>query len=197
MTDTKLTKRVEQISRKLDLSHLGSNLTAVGIIDKIYSKKRPDEPFVLSAGHAGLALYVVLEKYQGQDAEALYHQHGTHPNRAPEQGIYVSTGSLGWGLTIALGMAMANRKRNVHCLISDGESFEGTVYEVANVMRRYQVTNLAVHINFNGWAAYHKVGFDHIARVNALIPGLVVHETSVEWYGLSGQSAHYVKYPKT
>src|SRR5689334_7883129 len=117
-----LQNRIKTISRKLNLSHLGSNLTAVGIIDRIYQKRKPHEPFVLSCGHAGLALYVVLEKYLGKNAEELYLKHGTHPNRDIENGIYCSTGSLGWGLTIAAGMAFADRERNVWCLISDGEA---------------------------------------------------------------------------
>ncbi len=193
MTDNKLIKRITEISRTHNLSHLGSCYTAAGIIDQIYNTRKPDEPFVLCCGHAGLALYVVLEKYFGINPEMLLQKHGIHPNRDIENGIYVSTGSLGWGLPIALGMAMADRGRKVYALISDGESFEGTLWEVSNIMRRYEVENLVVHINFNGWAAYHKISFGHIARVNALIPGLQVHETSVEWYGLKGQLAHYCK----
>ena len=90
-----LTDRVIQLSKKLGLSHIGSCCTAVGIIDEIYSVKKEDEPFILSAGHAGLALYVILEKYYGFDAEKLYHKHGTHPNRSLGDKIYCSTGSLG------------------------------------------------------------------------------------------------------
>lgn len=188
-----LHRRIKEISKKHKLSHLGSCLTAVDIIDRIYVNKHEGEPFVLSSGHAGLALYVVLEKHLGKDAEALYLKHGTHPNRDIEDGIYCSTGSLGWGLTIALGMAMSNKERNVHVLISDGEAFEGTTWETANVMHRYSVDNLKVHLNWNGWAAYHSVGRKFIERVIAIFPSIKIHNTTVEDYGLSGQSAHYVK----
>lgn len=188
-----LHKRILEISKKHNLSHLGSCLTAVSIIDGIYKVRKPDEPFVLSCGHAGLALYTVLEKYNGLDAEQLYLKHGTHPNRNIEDGIYCSTGSLGWGLTIALGMAMSDRNRKVHCLISDGEAFEGTVWETANMMHRYDIKNMDVHLNWNGWAAYHMVGGGFILRVMSIFPKITIHETNVEDYDLTGQSAHYVR----
>lgn len=185
--------RILEISRKHNLSHLGSNLTAVSIIDHIYKIKSHDEPFIASNGHCGLALYVVLEKYEKRDAEQLYLKHGTHPNR--DEGIYCSTGSLGQGLPIALGMALADRTKNVYCLISDGESFEGTIWETANAMHRYHVTNLHIFCNWNGYSAYDTVNIDHINRLNDLFKGLnfKVIKTNVEDYGLYGLSAHYVK----
>lgn len=188
-----LHERIISISKKYNLSHLGSCLTSVSIIDQIYAERKPDEPFILSCGHAGLALYVVLEKYLGKDAEALYLKHGTHPNRDLEDGIYCSTGSLGWGLTIALGMAAADRKRKVYCLISDGEIFEGSVWETANAMRRYNIDNLEVHLNWNGWSAYHQVNESMIQRVKGIFPNIIIHKTSVKDYGFTGLEAHYVK----
>lgn len=183
--------RIIEISKKHGLSHLGSCLTAVDIIDEIYYGKEDDEPFILSSGHAGLALYVVLEKYYGYDAEALYLKHGVHPNRDLGDKIYCSTGSLGQGITIALGMAMATDK-NVHCLISDGEAYEGTIWEVGNVIDRYGIKNLKVYCNYNGWSAYHAVYPNFIKRLEAIIP-VKVYETNVEDYNLEGISAHYVK----
>ena len=116
-----LKKRIIDISYKLQLSHVSSCLTAVDIIAEIYTKRRkPEDLVVISQGHTGLALYVVLEKYLGINAEYLFHKHGVHPNRDLENGIYCSTGSLGCGLPIALGMALADKTRNVYCLISAG-----------------------------------------------------------------------------
>ena len=83
-----LEKRILEISYKHKLSHLGSCLTAVNIIDEIYKVKKPDEPFILSQGHAGVALYTILEKFEGKDAEELWKKHGTHPNRDLDDGIY-------------------------------------------------------------------------------------------------------------
>lgn len=141
--------RVLDISRKHKLGHLSSNLTAVGILDEIYSTKRPQDIVVLSQGHAGLALYVALEKHEGRDAETLYLKHGTHPNRDIGDGIHVSAGSLGCAVTIALGMAMADPSKDVYCLISDGEAWEGSVSEVLNLKNKLKLTNLKIHLNLN------------------------------------------------
>ena len=185
--------RIIEISKKLNLSHLGSNLTSVDIIDEIYSIKKENEPFILSCGHAGLALYVVIEKYFGIDAESIFESHGKHPDRCESCKLYCSTGSLGHGLSITLGMALANRNRNVYCLISDGECAEGTIWETANVIRKYGVDNLKIYLNWNGWSAYDKVDTQMICTVVDILPYIKIRETKVEDYGLNGLSAHYVK----
>jgi transketolase len=186
--------RIIEISRKLNLSHLGSNLTSVDIIDEIYSIKKENEPFILSCGHAGLALYVVIEKYFGIDAEDTFLNHGTHPDRCESCKLYCSTGSLGHGLPIALGMALADRSRNVYCLISDGECYEGTIWETANVIRRYKVENLKIYVNYNKLSAYHEVEELMMTHVWTMFPpSMKIVNTSVEDYGLVGLSAHYIK----
>jgi transketolase N-terminal domain/subunit len=76
-----------------------------------------DDIFILSSGHAALALYVCIEKYHGKDAEVLFLKHGGHPHRDEENYIYCSTGSLGLGLPIALGRAVANPNRKVWVLL--------------------------------------------------------------------------------
>ena len=181
-------ERIKEISLKYGLSHNGSCLTAYPIIDEIYSIKKPDEPFVLSCGHAGLALYAILEKYHGFDADKLYLKHGTHPNRDLGDKIYCSTGSLGHGLPIACGMAMADRTKNVYCLISDGESFEGTIWETANIVDKYHLTNLKIYVNFNGWGAYDPITFKHIEKLQFIFPEINIIRTEVK-----DQSSHYTK----
>jgi transketolase len=183
--------RILDISKKHHLSHLGSNLTALGIIDEIYRIKKEDESFILSCGHAGLALYTVLEKYYGFDAEKLYLKHGTHPHRDLDDKIYCSTGSLGMGLGIAVGIALADRTKDVYCLISDGESYEGIVWECANVIRKYKIENLKLYINFNGLSAYDTVPGWMLLNICTIFPGINVRHTYVEDYGLTGLSAHY------
>jgi transketolase len=188
-----LHSRILSISKQYGLGHIGSCLTSVGIIDEIYKTKQYDELFVLSCGHAGLALYVVIEKYYGIDAEHLFRIHGTHPNIDIENKIYCSTGSLGHGIGIALGMALSDRTKNVYCLISDGECFEGSIWEVAHVIHRYNVTNLKVYLNFNGLSAYHKVEEWMLSDLITIFPTLHVRRTKVEDYGLEGLKAHYIK----
>lgn len=188
-----LHNKILTISKKLNLAHLGSCLTSVDIIDEIYQVKKEDAPFVLSCGHCGLALYVVIEKHHGVSAEEIFDKHGTHPERCKECKIDCSTGSLGQGLPIAVGMALANRDKDVYCLISDGECFEGSIWEAFNVIRRYQVTNLKVYLNFNTFSAYSKVEEWMLNNIMYVMPNIKVRRTNVKNYGLEGLSAHYIR----
>lgn len=157
MKNVDLYTRILEISYNKKLSHLSSCLTMVNILDDIYSRIEDDEPFILSNGHSALALYVVLEKYYGFNAEDLFDQHGVHPNKDPEHRIWASTGSLGHGIGIAVGMALANRNRKVYCTVSDGEIYEGSFYEAMNIKRENFVENIEVHLNYNGFSAYRKL----------------------------------------
>lgn len=187
-----LHKRILEISKKHKLSHIGSSLTSVDIIDDIYSKMKYEDKFILSMGHAGLALYVVIEKYLGVNAETIYLNHGVHPERCGSCGITCSTGSLGCGLPIALGMAIADRRKTIYCLISDGEATEGAIWEVANIMRKFKVENLVVYLNYNGYSAYDEVDEKMIENVKIIMPSINIVKTCVEDYGLKGLSAHYI-----
>jgi len=190
----KLVKRVLEISHDKKLSHISSCITAVPIINHIFREKKKREKFVLSAGHAGLALYVVLEKYlKHVSAEDLLEKHGIHPNLDPDNGIDCSTGSLGHGLPIALGMALANPEENVYCLVSDGEMAEGSCWEALTVARKYGVTNLKIHLNANGFSAYDLVDIDHlITRIRAFDFPVVIWRTDCSAFSfLRGIGGHY------
>lgn len=154
----KLRKRLLQISYDNKLSHIGSCLTALDIIYKIYRKMGDNDKFILSSGHAGLALYVVLEHFYGYNAEELLHKHGIHPCKDSEKGIICSTGSLGQGITVGIGHAIANSKNNVYVLCSDGEAAEGSFMESLRFLEENkQIKNIVVYINYNGYGAYKKV----------------------------------------
>lgn len=189
MTD--LERRIIDISYQKKLSHLSSNLCAVGIIDEIFSKKLNRDKFVLSCGHSGLSLYTVIEKYFGYNAEVSFDKMGVHPDRiiCPDI-IDCSTGSLGMGISIALGMAIADRSRKVFCLVSDGECAEGVVYESLNVKEKYKIDNLIVYCNFNGWGAYDETNLEQLKK----LPGLIIVDTTEkmkEFSFLKGQESHY------
>jgi len=190
-----LEKRILDISYKNKLSHLSSSLGSVNIIDEIYSIKKNDEPFILSNGHSGLALYVVLEKYFGIDAEYLFRKHGVHPNRDIYDKIFFSTGSLGCGVTAACGMALSNRNRNVYCLISDGESFEGSVYESFNLINKYKIDNLKVYCNINGYSALDRIDkLETSKRLKNLMPKIEIVFTDyiyAKFKFLNGLAGHY------
>ncbi len=176
----KLNNKILEISIRHKLSHLGSCFTALPIIYDIFQHKKPEDKFVLSSGHAGLALYVVLEHFYNIDAEHLLETHGIHPERDLENFIDVSTGSLGLGITIATGMALANPDINIHCLISDGESAEGSVWEALRFIDEQGLSNIKVHANVNGWAAYKSVNVDKLSqRLRAFLPSIQIHFTDV------------------
>lgn len=183
ITNKDLKRRIITLSYKYKLSHLGSCLTAVDIIEDIFRIKKKNEKFVLSSGHAGLALYVVLEKYGGRNAEEIFLHHGVHPDRCNDCGIDCSSGSLGNGLPIAVGMALADRTKNVYCLISDGECAEGSITEAL----RLTPNNLIIYLNDNGWGAYGNTD------ISPYIHNKVIHKiTNVEQLPfLKGQDAHY------
>ena len=188
-----LKKRILEIAYKHKLGHLGSYLSAAGIIDEIYKNKDPNDIFILSSGHAALALYAALEKYEGKNAEELFIKHGGHPHRDEENGIYCSTGSLGLGITVAVGRALANKNRKVHVLISDGESAEGSVWEALRFIKESNLSNIEVYVNVNGYAAYDKVDVKYLVdRLKVFLPTINIRYTSVNQYPfLRGLNAHY------
>lgn len=210
-------RRIVQISYANQLSHLGSCLSAVDIIYAIYKTKKKDERFILSNGHAGIAFYVILEKY-GLIDDSMIKNLYIHPDRNPKIGIDVSTGSLGQGLPIALGMALANREKNVYCVLSDGESAEGSIWESFRVAIEQKLSNLKIVINANGWGAYTSIslpflvnrikGFGYdvrtvdghnveeltqaLSETSVEQPLMIFAQTSVEQFSfLKGQDAHY------
>lgn len=176
----KLNKRILEISIKHNLSHLGSCFTALPIIFEIYNKKKSKDKFVLSSGHAGLALYVVLEHFHDVDAEYLLETYGIHPERDLENFIDVSTGSLGLGITIASGMALSSPKIDVYCLISDGESAEGSIWEALRFLDENEIKNIKVYANINGWAAYKRVDTQKLSdRLKSFFPQINIRLTDV------------------
>jgi transketolase N-terminal domain/subunit len=147
----------------------------------------------LSSGHAALALYVVLEKYEFTDAEMLFKKHGGHPHRDEENGIFCSTGSLGMGITVAIGRALADPDRIVHCLISDGECAEGSVWESLKFIYENNLKNIKIYVNINGYAAYDSVDVRYLAtRLKTFLPEINLIYTDVNQFSfLRGLNAHY------
>jgi transketolase len=186
-------RRVIDISYKEKIGHLSSNLNAVNIIEEIYKTKKHTDPFILSSGHAALALYVVLEKYEKQNAERLFQTHGVHPHRDIGSGIHCSTGSLGMGLTVAVGYALADRTRDVYCLISDGEAGEGSIWEALRFIYEAKLDNLKVYANVNGMIAYDMIDREYINnRLKAFLPSINIRNTEPpKWPFANGILTHY------
>jgi len=210
-------KRIIELSYQLKLSHLGSCLSTIDIIDAVYRVKRNEERFVLSNGHSAIALYVILEKNKIIDLSIIKELH-IHPDRNIDFGIHVSSGSLGQGLPIAVGIALADRKKRVFCVVSDGECAEGSIWESFKVIYENKVNNLITIVNANGWGAYDPIslpvlfkrikGFSldvikidghNLNKLSSAIkkagknnPSIIFAKTTVEQFPfLKGQDAHY------
>lgn len=164
-------RRIFDVTFQERLSHLSSCLSAWPIIHEIYNEKKEDEVFILSNGHAGLALYCELEARYGIDPVMLLHKHGIHPGKDLENKLYCSTGSLGSGLPIAVGRALANRNKNVYVMISDGEAAEGSIWESLRFAHVAKLDNLKVYVNINGMTAYEHIDVDYLVqRLQAFLP---------------------------
>lgn len=149
--------------------HPGGSLSAIDLVSALYHYKlrhRPTEPgwphrdrFVLSKGHGVPAQYVVMADlgYFPREQLKTLRKIGSplqgHPCKHWLPGIDTSTGSLGQGLSIAQGMALASRldggKYRVYCLMGDGETQEGQVWEAALSARKFKLDNLCVLLDYN------------------------------------------------
>jgi transketolase len=168
-------------------------MSALPIIEEIYAEKKEDEVFILSNGHAGLALYVVLESKYGIDAKELLHKHGIHPGKDLENKLYCSTGSLGSGLPIAVGHALADRSKNVYCMISDGEAAEGSIWEALRFAYTAKLDNLKIYVNINGMSAYEYLDTEYlINRLKTFLPTINIRQSQpVEFSFAKGLLTHY------
>lgn len=187
-----LQKRVIEITYKYELSHLSSTLSTLPVIFEIYQDKSDDEVFILSNGHAGLALYVVLEWKYGIDAEMLLMKHGIHPSRDVENKIFCSTGSLGQGICVAVGHALADRTKNVYCTISDGEAAEGSIWEALRFKSDYGIENLKIYAIINGQGAYDTLDMSKLVdRLLIFDEHIQIRMSEAKMTFASGLALHY------
>ncbi|MFA5181845.1 MAG: transketolase [Syntrophales bacterium] len=162
-----------EMSHRTGGAHLGSALSCVDMLVALYWQKMaidpqmPDDPlrdrFILSKGHAATALYATLAKrgFIPMDLLETYARHGSclaeHPGPRCAPGVEAATGSLGHGLSLGLGIALAGRIQeqsyNVYVLMSDGECNEGSVWEAAMFAPARRLSNLVALIDFNKWQA--------------------------------------------
>jgi len=154
--------------------HIGGAFSIVEILRVLYDhvlKYNPRSPqwadrdrFILSKGHGCLALYTMLaEKGFFPESElnkfcASDGMLGGHPEYGKVPGVEVSTGSLGHGLSLGVGFALAakldERKHRVLVLSSDGECQEGTVWEAALCAAKHQLDQLTVLVDYNQQQTY-------------------------------------------
>jgi transketolase len=175
------------------LTHVSSCLNCVNLLDWIYDHRKPDDPFVLDNGHAALALYVVLEKNGLCKAEEMIEKHGTHASRDHKNGIWVSGGSLGQPITVAVGMALADKNRTVWVVTSDGSCMEGATAEALRVASMH-CPNMNTYIIFNGYGAYGAITEDQLPQPRKTSIYYVDQKMYPEW--LRGLPGHYLRLTK-
>jgi transketolase len=169
----RLRGRVIEMSHAAETPHLGSSLSCIELLVATYwgplriDPRNPLDPdrdrFILSKGHAATALYATLAE-RGFFDPALLDTYDTDGGALPEHpglqcapGVEAATGSLGHGLPIALGMALAariqRRPARQYVLMSDGECEEGSVWEAAMFAPAQKLDTVTVMIDYNKWQA--------------------------------------------
>ena len=213
----KVRGRLVQMSHRSGAAHLGSALSCVDLLIAAYDTairidpKKHDAPdrdrLILSKGHAAPALYAVLAE-RGFIPESLLATFGAAGGCLPEQmgphcvpGIEAATGSLGHGLPLGTGMALASRIQKldfrVVVVMSDGECNEGSVWEAAMFAAGRGLDNLTIMVDYNKWQATGRSN-----EVMALAPlaekfsAFGWSATDVDGHDLATLTGHLAKLPR-
>jgi len=205
-TDTivQISDRIRQARQRLvrmhyeaGIGHLGGNLSCLDAMMVLHhTVLRPEDAFVLSKGHSVGAYYIVLWSLGLlSDADLkTFCRDGTrlpgHPSCHAQPEILFSTGSLGHGLSLAVGLALSgklrHRHRTVWCLMSDGEWQEGACWEALILARRNDLDNLVVLVDVNRLQGFGTT--EDVARFSDLperIAGFGVQVTRVPGHNVT------------
>ena len=165
----KIRRHALEMTNRGGTSHIGSILSMADFVAVLYADVLNYDPanpkwdgrdrVLLSKGHAGAGMYAALAESGFFPVEELINhcQNGSrfsgHVSHKGVPGVEASTGSLGQGLPMAMGMAMAakldGKKHNVFCIVGDGECDEGAVWETALIAHQYKLDNLIVTVDYN------------------------------------------------
>lgn len=169
-TAYELRRDIIEMMHESKAGHVGGDLSVIDILTVLYFKvmnvspDNIDDPnrdrFLLSKGHCADALYCVLGKrgfYSEQEAIHTFSKYGSkfigHPNMAVK-GIEMNSGSLGHGLAVGAGMALAAKKDGrsyrTYVVLGDGEMAEGSNYEAMMLASHYHLDNLCATVDLNG-----------------------------------------------
>lgn len=151
-----LRKKVLDLAIKTDDAHLGGSFSEIEILLALYNGVlKSEDKFILSKGHCPYPLYLILNE------KGLTPNIKTHPDIDEKNGIYCTTGSLGHGLPMGVGMALAKKLEkklgNTYVLMGDGECEEGTTWESALIASKYNLDNLTLIIDRNNLQALEKI----------------------------------------
>jgi transketolase len=165
----RMRRRILDLSQRVSALHIAPAFSCLEIVDTIYfglMHRLPDgsspDTFLMSKGHGAMAQYAELEQLGILSPAELdsYCQKGSHLGAHPDYGlpgIEASTGSLGHGLPMALGMCLANREANstanLFVVMSDGELMEGSTWEAVLAARNIGICNLVAFVDYNGFVS--------------------------------------------
>lgn len=141
--------KILNISKKMGLSHIGSNLSVLPILEEIYKDKDKDIKVILDGAHSHLSHLMFTNP---KNAEKLIKKYGIHCDR--KAGCDASGGSLGHGLGISIGYALAGFK--VDCIVTDGSMMEGSNWEALRLIDELKLP-IKIYVNANGYSAVAKV----------------------------------------
>ncbi|MFN8769236.1 MAG: transketolase [Neisseriaceae bacterium] len=148
---------------KSKASHIASAMSIVDILTILYGAKyvNPENPqFFLSKGHAGIAVYSTLRAIDviNEDMFQTYYTNGSylggHISHKNVPGVSLSTGSLGGGIAVANGVALANKingiTEKIYVIVGDGECEEGSIWESVLFASHHKLKNIVVIVDRNG-----------------------------------------------
>jgi transketolase len=173
----RLRRRILDISQTVTALHIAPAFSCLEILDTIYfglfrrsSDSGGPDTFLLSKGHGAMAQYAILEElgiltHAELDGYCQPHGHiGAHPDYGLP-GIEASTGSLGHGLPMALGICLANRENKLpsttYLVMSDGELMEGSTWEAVLAAPNIGATDLIVFVDLNGFVSATPISVRH------------------------------------
>lgn len=173
---TRARQRLVRMHYESGVGHLGGNLSSLdAMLVTFHEYLQPGDPFILSKGHSAGALYVALWSAGRLADEDLgtFHKDGTllagHPPSRGIPDIHFATGSLGHGLSLAAGTALAfklkGNTQRVVCLTSDGEWQEGSTFEALVFACHHRLDNLSVLVDHN-----ELQGFGGTAEIASMSP---------------------------
>lgn len=187
----RLRKRILDISQQVKALHIAGAFSCMEVVETIYfhlmdrgTNRDTEDTFLMSKGHGCMAQYVALEELgvlSEKDISEYCTSHGilgVHPDYG-NPGIEASTGSLGHGLTLAVGMAYADKlsgkRGTVYAVLSDGEMQEGSTWEGMMIAPTLGVSNLVAFLDLND--------FQSLGRTSEVLPNFYPINAKVESFG--------------
>jgi transketolase len=170
----KYRRRILDVSQRVGALHIAPAFSCLEMTDVIYHglMRNPRDLFVMSKGHGCMSQYVILEDLGVMPSEEIERYCtpggvlGAHPDRGTP-GIEASTGSLGHGLGMAVGMAYAECLKGtdarVHVVLSDGELQEGSTWEAAQMAANLRLENLLLFVDLNDFGGLERISQAHPA----------------------------------